>query len=80
LAGEATAKEAYEIGARMGRAKALYILGCGPECRDIHWEGVYPFDSGLDDKLEKAGIRPGTEEFEEAEAAPITGTSGATGA
>ena len=25
---------AHEIGARLGRAKALYILSCGAECRD----------------------------------------------
>jgi hypothetical protein len=53
----------------MGRAKALYILGCGPECRDTPWDGLYPFDPDLDDELERAGVLPGTEELEEAEAA-----------
>jgi hypothetical protein len=52
-----------------GGLKAIYILGCGPECRDTPWDGLYPLDPDLDDELEKAGIRPGTEEFEEAEAA-----------
>jgi hypothetical protein len=60
---------AQEIGARMGRVKAIYILGCGLQCRDTPWDGLYPLDPDLDDELEKAGIRPGTEEFEEAEAA-----------
>jgi hypothetical protein len=40
-----------------------------PGVRDTPWDGLYPFDPDLDDELEKAGVRPGTEEFEEAEAA-----------
>jgi hypothetical protein len=36
--------------------------------RDTPWDGLYSLDPALDDESEKAGIRPDTEEFEEAEA------------
>ena len=58
-----------EIGARMGRAIAVQILGSGVEVADTPWEGIYPLDLDLYDELEAVGIRPGTEEFRQAEAA-----------
>ena len=58
-----------EIGARMGRAIAVYILGNGPELKNEPWTGLYPLDPDLDDELERANILPGTPEFEEAERA-----------
>jgi hypothetical protein len=58
-----------EIGERMGRAIAIYLLGSGPECRDAPWSGIYSLDPDLDDELERVGILPGTPEFEEAERA-----------
>jgi hypothetical protein len=58
-----------EIGARMGRAIAVQILGSGPECNDIPWEGIYPLDPDLYDELGAVNILPGTPELEEAERA-----------
>jgi hypothetical protein len=60
-----------EIGARMGRAIAVYTLGSWPECTadDCPWEGVYPLDPDLFDELAAVNILPGTEEFRQAEAA-----------
>jgi hypothetical protein len=57
-----------EIGERMGRAIAGHIRG-GPGWRDTPWPGIYPLDPDLDDELERVNIRPGTPEFEPAEAA-----------
>ena len=59
----------HEIGARMGRAIAVQLLGSGPEVADTPWDGVYPLDPDLYDELAAVGIRPGTEEFRQAEAA-----------
>jgi hypothetical protein len=58
-----------EIGARMGRAIAVQILGSGPEVADTPWDGLYPLDPDLYDELAAVGILPGTPEFEAAEEA-----------
>ena len=58
-----------EIGGRMGRAMAIYMLGSGSECMRTPWPGLYPLDPDLDDELERVGILPGTPEFAEAERA-----------
>jgi hypothetical protein len=58
-----------EIGARMGQAIAAYILGSGPECNDIPWQGIYPLDPDLYDELAAVNILPGSPEFAQAEAA-----------
>jgi hypothetical protein len=60
---------ARDIGKRMGRAIAIYTLGNGPEAKNTPWTGLYPLDPDLDDELGRAGILPGTPEFNAAERA-----------
>lgn len=58
-----------EIGKRMGRAIAVQVLGGGQELAETPWPGLYPLDPDLYDELTEVGIRSGTEEFRQAEAA-----------
>jgi len=59
-----------EIGARMGRAIAKGMLSDGPDFFDVEWPGLDPLDPDIyDDELDAVGIKPGSAEFKEAEAA-----------